>query len=145
MERNEELVDVSMEVSDNVVLNRRMLPVNMLSTDNLVRNAVRRYDDAPYIPDNAFVVLRCPLDGKIPGSDYFDTEAFRANHGELPDTSVSFFRIVAAGRLLSPGGPARNLGQYESAGTFAGLCRIPRHAGGQTLAVPRETVVRTPL
>lgn len=90
MERNEELVDVSMEVSDNVVLNRRMLPVNMLSTDNLVRNAVRRYDDAPYIPDNAFVVLRCPLDGKIPGSDYFDTEAFRANHGELPDTSVSF-------------------------------------------------------
>ena len=73
MERNEELVDVSMEVFDNVVLNRRILPVNMLSTDNLVRNAVRRYDDAPYIPDNTFVVLRCPLDGKIPGSDYFDT------------------------------------------------------------------------
>ena len=58
MERNEELVDVSMEVSDNVVLNRRMLPVNMLSTDNLVRNAVRRYDDAPCIPDKRILVLR---------------------------------------------------------------------------------------
>lgn len=107
MERNEELVDVSMELFDNVVLNRRILPVNMLSTDNLVRNAVRRYDDAPYIPDNTFVVLRCPLDGKIPGSDYFDTEEFRANHGELPDTSVSFFgSLQLAAYCLREGLPA---------------------------------------
>lgn len=115
MERNEELVDVSMEVFDNVVLNRRILPVNMLSTDNLVRNAVRRYDDAPYIPDNTFVVLRCPLDGKIPGSDYFDTATCPPVHIRYSNNAKNLKRQRARS---SPINIRRSLQRYTSGAGF---------------------------
>lgn len=104
-----------MEVSDNVVLNRRMLPVNMFSTDNLVRNAVRRYDDAPYIPDNAFVVLRCPLDGKIPGSDYFDTATCPPVHIRYSNNAKNLKRQRARS---SPINIRRSLQRYTSGAGF---------------------------
>lgn len=83
-----------MEVSDNVVINRRIMPPGIYSIDDMIKNIVKQYDRMPYIPDHTIIALHCSADSKIPDSDYFDTEAFRASCDKLPDMTIVFFGSV---------------------------------------------------
>lgn len=95
-----------MEVSDNVVINRRIMPSGIYSIDDMIKNIVKQYDRMPYIPDHTIIALHCSADSKIPDSDYFDTEAFRASCGKLPDMTMLFFGSVQlAAYCLQKGRP----------------------------------------
>lgn len=90
MKQNEKSVDACIEVADNIVINRTAEPTDTRSAEEMVSDMAKRYDKAPYIPDNTIVVLRCHPDDMLDGH-HFDTEKFKINHRVMPDATVRLF------------------------------------------------------
>lgn len=88
MDPKEQNVDVCMELSGNIVTARKIWPVEMRTSDDLVRISVGYYDRAPFIPDNRILVLRCPLSDNILENDYLDMSVWTEEIAGRKDIAV---------------------------------------------------------
>lgn len=88
MDQKEQNVDVSIELSGNIVTARKMWPAEMRTADDLVRSLVGYYDKAPFIPDNRILVLRCPLSDSVLENDYLDISLWMKENAERKDVAV---------------------------------------------------------